>query len=123
MLLDSNIFIYAAKPGGESLQSFIEHPEACTSVLAKIETLGFKDMSAEEAMALETALNLLPLIPVSVEIADEAIKLRKDRKIDLADAIFAATAILESMPLVTRNDSDFKGISGLRGINPYLPAA
>jgi predicted nucleic acid-binding protein len=39
-------------------------------------------------------------------------------KISLPDAIIAATALHYNFELITNNESDFKGIAGLRIINP-----
>jgi hypothetical protein len=37
----------------------------------------------------------------------------------LGDAIIAATALEYGVPLVTRNEGDFKHIVGLQVINPF----
>ena len=37
----------------------------------------------------------------------------------LGDAIIAATALEYGVPLVTRNEGDFKHITGLQVINPF----
>jgi predicted nucleic acid-binding protein len=37
----------------------------------------------------------------------------------LADAIIAATALVHELPLATRNEDDFKHVTGLRVINPF----
>ena len=41
----------------------------------------------------------------------------------LADAIIAATALVHDLPLVTRNEEDFKHVTGLRVVNPFASAA
>jgi predicted nucleic acid-binding protein len=41
----------------------------------------------------------------------------------LADAIIAATALVHNLPLVTRNEDDFKHVPGLRIVNPFAPAS
>jgi predicted nucleic acid-binding protein len=48
-----------------------------------------------------------------------AIALRQQRKMSLADAVIAASALAHDLPLVTRNVDDFKHIAGLRLINPF----
>ena len=37
----------------------------------------------------------------------------------LADAIIAATALVHGLRLVTRNESDFKHVTGLQVTNPF----
>jgi toxin FitB len=61
----------------------------------------------------------IPTIGLDEEIVSSSIHLRQIRRIGLADAIIAATALVHSMPLVTRNVEDFKGIEGLEVINPF----
>jgi toxin FitB len=57
--------------------------------------------------------------PVSETILRRAAGLRRVRKIKLGDAIIAATALETDRQLVTRNEQDFRGIQGLRVINPF----
>jgi predicted nucleic acid-binding protein len=53
-------------------------------------------------------------------VIQQAIVLRQLRKMSLADAIIAATALAPDLPLVTRNVDDFKHIAGLKLINPFM---
>ena len=62
-------------------------------------------------------MSVVILIPVSSEVIDTAIRLRRQVKIKSPDAIVAATALLEKAELVTPNISDFQKISGLTVIN------
>jgi predicted nucleic acid-binding protein len=48
----------------------------------------------------------------------KAVELRQQKRMGLADAIIAATALVHALPLVTRNTMDFQNIEGLRLINP-----
>ena len=41
------------------------------------------------------------------------------RKMGLADAIIAATALVHGLKLVTRNVDDFKHIAGVEIVNPF----
>lgn len=52
-------------------------------------------------------------------VIERAITLRQQKKMSLADAIIAATALAHDLPLVTRNVDDFKHIAGLILINPF----
>ena len=59
-------------------------------------------------------------IPLDDEIIVQAISLRRLKKMSLGDSIIAATALEYGVPLVTRNDFDFKHIDGLVLINPFV---
>jgi predicted nucleic acid-binding protein len=61
----------------------------------------------------------LPVIGLEDEIVSVAISLRRRRRMGLADAIIAATALVHSLPLITRNVEDFKSVDGLEVINPF----
>ena len=123
MVLDTNILIYAAKPGGEHLREWVEHAEAVISILSRIEALGFPYISPEEKTALEALFESMPESGLTEVIALPAIHLRQVRKMKLADAVIAATAIEHSTPLVTRNADDFKNVPGLQVVNPFEQTA
>jgi hypothetical protein len=119
MVLDTNILIYSTKPDGERLRPWLDDPGAIVSIVSRIEALGYSGISAEEETALETALQSLPETGLTEAVATRAIALRQERKMGLADAIIAATALADDLPLVTRNVDDFKHIAGLKLINPF----
>jgi len=52
----------------------------------------------------------------------QTIRLRQMRKIKIPDAIIAASALIQGLPLVTHNVSDFQWIEGLSLLDP-LPEA
>jgi predicted nucleic acid-binding protein len=58
------------------------------------------------------------IIPVDSELADQAIELRRNNNIKLADALIAATALLNDLVLVTGNEDDFKALEDLEIYNP-----
>ena len=119
MVLDTNILINATKPGGEQLRSWLDDPAALVSIVSRIEALGYTGISAEEEAALEGALQSLPEAGLTEDVVIRAIALRRERKMGLADAIIAATALVHDVSLVTRNVDDFKHITGLKLINPF----
>ncbi len=119
MVLDTNILIYAAKPDGASLHRWLDQPEAVISVVSRIEAFGFKGISAQEIASLQRLLQTLPEAALAEPVVQRAISLRQQRKMGLADAIIAATALIHDLPLVTRNTADFKSIPGLRLIDPF----
>lgn len=122
MLCDSNILIYAAEPGNSRCAIFVEREDAAISCVTRIEVLGFpgwKDLSNDRQARLQEIIHSLVELPLSGEIIQQAIGLRQQRKMSLADAIIAATALTHSLPLVTRNIEDFRHILDLRVIDPF----
>lgn len=68
----------------------------------------------EAQHALETLLSGLNIISMSEVISKKAGEIRAKQNIRFLDAIIAATAIANSLDLVTLNTKDFVGIKGLR---------
>jgi toxin FitB len=119
MLLDTNIVIYACKPDGAWLGPWTAHPDAAITSITRIEALGFAGISPEEEASILGFINASPIYPLDDEVIQQAIRLRQQKKMKLGDAIIAATAIAYNIPLVTRNEDDFKHISGLDLRNPF----
>jgi predicted nucleic acid-binding protein len=119
MLLDTNIVIYACQPGGEWLSPWTAHPEAGIASVTRIEALGFPGISAQEEDAILNFINASPIYALDDRVIEQAVKLRQQKKMTLGDAIIAATALEYDIPLVTRNETDFKHIAGLELRNPF----
>ena len=69
---------------------------------------------------IEEFLDLAIVLPLDQPITKKTIELRRDnRKLKLADAIIAATAIVHQLTLVTNNTKDFKAITDLKFIDPH----
>jgi len=64
-------------------------------------------------------IELATILSVSKEVADKAIELRRSKRIKLADAVVASTALVNNLKLVTGNVRDFRGIRDLQIINPF----
>ena len=118
MLLDSNIVIYAFQPQHESLRSFLEQGEFAVSAITRLEVLGYWRLSSDEYERLHLFLAEMPLLHVTPAIIEAAIQLRLKRRMGLADALIAATALQHHLPLVTHNLRDFQEIEGLEVIDP-----
>jgi len=117
-LVDSNVLIYAARPDADELRRSIPWDEVAVSVVTRIEVLGYHRLTDPEREALEALFSALEVLPVSDDVAERAIGLRRRRRMSLGDSIIAATALTEGIPLVTHNVSDFAGIADLRVEDP-----
>jgi predicted nucleic acid-binding protein len=76
------------------------------SIISWIEILAGADNTEEEA-ACRDFLSTFVVHPLSVEIAEHAVVLRKKFHVRLPDAIVWATARTSNSLLVTRNTKDF----------------
>ncbi len=122
MVCDSNILIYTAEDDGALCQPYAESPNALIASVTRIEVLGFRGFSAlpaEQQARLISIVKTTTEVPLDNEIIERAISLRQQKSIKLGDAIIAATALEYDLPLVTRNEGDFKHIAGLQVINPF----
>ena len=85
----------------------------------QIEVYGFPGLKAEEKAALDVLFRRLTVHPLDTAVIERAITLRQQRKMGLADAIIAATALVHCLPLVTCNMGDFKQVPGLKLVDPF----
>ncbi len=92
---------------------------ATVSVINKIELLGFNS-SPETYQNLVNLINMGTLLSLTDAIVDETIALKKIKRIKLPDAIIAATALVHNLKIVSHNTGDFKNITGLTCLDPYL---
>jgi predicted nucleic acid-binding protein len=118
VIFDTNVLIYLSK--------YILSPEkiliqkSAISVITKIEVLGYKFNNSDEHDLLLNICNELRVFPLSDEIADAAINLRKNYRIKLPDALIYATALVENLPLLTNNIKDFNSLDRkVKLINPF----
>lgn len=118
MILDSNIIIYANKPGYRALQLYLaaRQPDLQASLISKIEVLGFPRITVADEQDLTAFMDAMAILPVDEAIITEAIRLRQQRKRSLGDSIIAATAFLYDLPVLTNNVTDFADIDGLQVI-------
>lgn len=122
-VIDSNILIYhlnAALPDvGEELLLRLAESDAVTSVITRIELLGWPGHSSDNRRKTETLLSRFAEQPLNEDIVQHTIEIRCRHRLKLPDSIIAATALYLRLPLVTRNVNDFKEIKGLNLVNPF----
>jgi predicted nucleic acid-binding protein len=121
-LLDSNAVIdfLANKipaPGMTVLSAVIDRILRI-SVITQIEILRFNDTPENERILEDFTASSI-IYPLSEAILLRTIAICKRGKVKLPDAIIAAAALTENCILVTRNEKDFKNISGLLILDPW----
>ena len=117
VLLDSNIIIYLSKR--EIPLSFLDQfDEHYISIITYIEVLGYQFRDPKEEEFIREMLGVFSILYIDQTIANMAIKIRKEIRIKLPDAIIAATAKVSNLYLATRNIDDFKNID-IQIANPF----
>ena len=121
-LIDTNILIYHTA-GSKAISNFISDMIAQqafnVSVLTKIEFLGWEKHSPEGFEKCSRLIKLSNVYLIDDDIAEKTIELKRRVKIKLADAVIAATALVNNFKLVTRNVDDYKGVKELEIFNPF----
>lgn len=87
--------------------------------MTKIEFLGWDKHTSDGYEKCKRLLDRATIYSLDDTIADKTIELKRKLNIKLADAIIAATAILNNLKLLTRNVDDFKMIDEIEVINPF----
>jgi len=122
-LIDTNILIYyfndqipaEAIPLMDEIVSQSFH----ISIVTKIEFLGWAGYTSSQYQAALKIIGMATVFPLDEPVADQAVALRRQKKIKLGDAVIAGTCLQYGLTLVTRNVVDFAGISGLALYNPF----
>ena len=102
-LLDTNTiidFLAALLPSKATfwVENAIHEKHICTSIINKIEVLGF-NANIEEEDSLTYFITSIAVLPLTDAIAEKTIQLRKQKKIKLPDAIIDATAIVNNLTI------------------------
>lgn len=116
-VVDTNIVIYTLKGINKAIEVMEELEdddiEIYYSTVVEAELFSFHELTDEQKKKIRGILDLGEIIDVDSEIALKAAELRAlskkeyQRKLKLPDAIVAATALVYSSILVTRNVEDF----------------
>ena len=124
-LLDSNVLIYylngQLNAAGKVFVLRTFGGPVFTSIISRIEILGWHGHTAGSRQLAEEILTRTVELPLTADVAGRCIPLRQSLRVKLPDLIIGATALHLDVPLVTRNVADFRGIPGLRLIDPFHP--
>lgn len=81
--------------------------------------MGIPNIADDITEKVEKLLNEFYRIDYNLTIEERVLDIRKGKRIKIPDAIIAASVVYTDSILVTRNEDDFKGISGLEIKNPF----
>lgn len=118
MLIDSNLIIYATQPHQPRLRAWLVEQATHYSVISRLETLGYQRLSEAEAQGIDAIFAQLVRVAIDDTIIEQAIGLRRLRKMSLGDAVIAASCLVYQLPLATANEKDFVWIDELVVKNP-----
>lgn len=115
--LDTNTLIYFLSGDPDVSRALTAWREAhevfVVSTLVQAELLSLPRLTAKDIERIEGLLGTMLLIPVDASVARLAAEFRRRYRVQLADAVIAATAFLRDVPLVTRNVKDFSRIQDI----------
>ena len=111
-LLDTNVIIFASKNQIDLKKLLSTYDNFYTSIISYIEVYGFEFTNQEEKDLVDELFEILEIVEVNKEIAEQVIAYRKSKtkKIKLPDAIILATAHHLSADLITDDWEDFKNV-------------
>ena len=111
IVLDTDVLIDLLR-GRESTKHFLlettSHSIPCCSVISVAEIhAGMRPEESERTAALLDALVIFPVTRPMAELAGYFRRRTKSRRLELADCLIAATAVLERASLATGNPKDY----------------
>ena len=119
-LIDTNAAIdYLDNKLPQVANNLIDSIESLISVITRMELLAWSGATRQQTTVLEEFINYSMVYPLDEAVILKAIEIRKTYKTKLPDAIIAATALVYSLALVTRNTTDFKNIYTLQVLDPF----
>ncbi len=117
-LLDSNIIIYSAKDNYAFLRKIYKERNVFISDITRLEVLGFHRITPNQEEFFISIFSVVNILPLSNEVIEAAIKLRRTYNLFIGDSLISTTSILKNLILYTNNEADIVNIKGLKIHNP-----
>jgi len=105
-LLDSDILLDFLDGHAAAAREISRYPECCVSIISWMEVLAGSRTQADEDVR-RGFLGHFRVVPLTAPVAEEAIRLWREYRLKLPDAIIWASAITENCVLVSRNTKHF----------------
>jgi predicted nucleic acid-binding protein len=109
-VLDTNITIYLL---GGKLAHPLPDDDHHVSIITEIELLSYPTLTADEEQRVVEFLATVTIIGLTPVVRDAAIRLRRDHRLRVPDAIIAGTALALDAELLT-NDARLARVPGIR---------
>jgi predicted nucleic acid-binding protein len=104
--LDSDILLDFLDGHTPAAREIARYRECCISIISWMEVLTGARTETDEDVR-RGFLTHFRVVPLTARVAEEAVKLRREHRIKLPDAIIWASAVTEGCLLVSRNTKDF----------------
>jgi predicted nucleic acid-binding protein len=78
------------------------------SVITFIETLAWPDMTPEKEREARAFLSGCTVVELAPDICEEAVKIRRAKKLRLPDSVIAATAVVLKAPILSNDSGSYK---------------
>ncbi len=122
-LIDTNIIIYYLNDNIpdkeiEKLEN-IFRVSFNISTITNIEVLGWHRITQNEKIKIERFLNNAQVFYIDNIIERKSIEIKQTYKIATPDTIIGATAIINNLTIVSRNEKNFNMIDELKIYNPF----
>lgn len=114
ILLDTNIALYFLS-GDSTLAYILDGKEVYISIITEMEMLGYPNITDVETAKIKAFISDCYLIDISNQVKERAISIRKQYNLKLPDAIIAASAFENQIPLISA-DTIFNRINELHFI-------
>ena len=105
-VIDTVILIDQLNDVAAAAELFSGPEEISVSLISWIEVM-VGAVIPEDRAAADDLFTIVTVIGVTQPIAEEAVRIRRERRLKLPDAIILATAHQLGVPLITRNTKDF----------------
>ena len=107
MIIDTNILIACLNAEANAADALSEWKREgrplFISAISYAEVLSIASLSETEITAIKAFLQNFISVPIDTPIAERAADLRRRHRLEIPDAMIAATALILSVPLVTRD--------------------
>lgn len=119
-LLDTNVIIdYYSNKLSQKQSIFVEGIPILISIITRIELIGKFSANRQYIKTTNAFIKGATIYELNEKIILQTIDIRQKHKIELPDAIIAATAMANKLTLITHDVHDFKHIGNLKFIDSW----